>query len=152
MRKFTDLKGREWSITLTVSTIRRIKELAGVDLLDLASNPYLRMYENPVLLAEVLFAACKPDADLRNVAPEDFGDGLAGQPLEDATEALMREYADFFPHPAARANLHAVMDKTSRARDVAGAIGAERIKAMDVEAMVTKELIAGDASGNTPAS
>ena len=50
-----------------------------------------------MLLCDVVYAACTPEADARSVTDEDFGRAMAGDAIELATTALLEELVDFFP-------------------------------------------------------
>ena len=98
MHMFKDNAGREWTIVLNVTAVRRIRALAKVDLLDLSEGRiFARLADDPVLLADVLYAALKPEADAAGVSDEEFGRALAGGVLDEASSALMKGLLDFFP-------------------------------------------------------
>ena len=106
MAKFTDSKGRIWPVTLTVSALRRIRDLAGLDLASLdgfkEDGPVARVSADPLLLAQTLYAACKPAADALNVTPDDFQDAICADAITAAAEALLEALADFFPGAQSR--------------------------------------------------
>ena len=106
MKSFTDNKGRTWTIEVTVATIKRVRALCKVDLnsiveLDKNNKPSAELLEqlstDPVLLVDVLYAVCKPQADKLGITDEDFGEAMAGDAIEHATSALLEEVIDFFP-------------------------------------------------------
>ncbi|MBE3097722.1 MAG: hypothetical protein IMZ44_11435, partial [Planctomycetes bacterium] len=98
MKTFTDSQGRTWNVVVNVSAIKRVRDLLGVDLLDVANGELLsRLADDPCLLVDVLFALCKPEADAKGVSDEDFGRGMVGGVLDEASAALMKELLDFFP-------------------------------------------------------
>ena len=106
MKSFTDNKGRAWEIVVTVATVKRVRGLCKVDLnsiveLDKNNKPSAELLErlssDPVLLVDVLYAICKPQADKLGVSDEDFGEAMAGDAIEHATTALLEEIIDFFP-------------------------------------------------------
>ena len=106
MKSFTDNKGRAWEIVVTVATVKRVRGLCKVDLnsiveLDKNNKPSAELLErlssDPVLLVDVLYAVCKPQADKQNISDEDFGEAMAGDAIEHATTALLEEVIDFFP-------------------------------------------------------
>lgn len=100
MHSFTDEKGRAWSVVVTVDTVRRVRQLAGVDLMQVIKGPLLEeLAGDPVKLVDVLFAICKPQADANKVTDQDFGESLAGDSIDTATMALLGAIADFFPSP-----------------------------------------------------
>lgn len=98
MRAFRDTAGRQWSVDITVETIKRVKGLVGVNLLDVVGGELAeRLATDPVLLCDVLYAVCKPDADRLGISDEEFGRGLAGDAIDEATDALLEALVDFFP-------------------------------------------------------
>ena len=106
MKSFTDNKGRAWEIVVTVATVKRVRALCKVDLnsiveLDKNNKPSAELLErlssDPVLLVDVLYAICKPQADKLGVTDEDFGEAMAGDVIEHATTALLEDVIDFFP-------------------------------------------------------
>ncbi len=106
MKSFTDNKGRTWTLEVTVATVKRVRALCKVDLnsiveLDKNNKPSAELLErlssDPVLLVDVLYAVCKPQADKLGITDEDFGESMAGDAIEQATTALLEEVIDFFP-------------------------------------------------------
>ena len=106
MKSFTDNKGRTWEIVVTVATVKRVRALCKVDLnsiveLDKNNKPSAELLErlssDPVLLVDVLYAVCKPQADKLGITDEDFGEAMAGDTIEHATTALLEEVINFFP-------------------------------------------------------
>ena len=98
MKPFTDSQGRTWNVTVNVGAIKRVRDLLGVDLLDVANGDLLsRLADDPCLLVDVLFALCKPEADAAKVTDEDFGRGMVGDALDSGAGVLMKELLDFFP-------------------------------------------------------
>ena len=99
MRTFKDNLGRTWPIEVHVTSVRRVRDLVGVDLLSLGTTDgglYAKLAEDPVLLCNVLYVLCRDEADHRGVTDEEFGKGLAGQAIDDATAALLEELTAFF--------------------------------------------------------
>jgi len=103
MRTFTDALNRSWSLEITVATLKRVRAVAGVDLIEAAGGTLLdRLVADPVLLGDVLYACVKPQADERKITDEDFGRSLAGDTIDTATTALLEEFVAFFPSPRRR--------------------------------------------------
>ena len=64
MRTFTDNTGRAWTIAINVDAIKRVKSVAKVDLLEAVEGKLLeRLVGDPILLCDVVYALCKPQAD-----------------------------------------------------------------------------------------
>lgn len=165
MRHFTDNQGREWTVDITVAAIKRVRGLAGVDLMEVleGSNGLIeKLVRDPVLLCDVIYAACKPQADERQITDERFGASMAGDAIEHATAALLEELVDFCPSPRDRANLGRVLKATrdvmDKARDVVERRIDELIDGGALERAVleavppTVEAAAGGSSGSAPAS
>ena len=116
MKTFTDNTGRTWTLSVTVGTIKRVRALCGVDLANIITmesgkTPNVGLLErlaaDPVLLVDVLFAVCKPEADAKGITDEEFGRAMAGDAIELAATALRRE-------PPLRGAKQAGADGTSR--------------------------------------
>ena len=165
MRTFKDNQDREWTVEITVAAIKRVRGLAGVDLMEVleGSNGLIeKLVRDPVLLCDVIYAACKPKADERQVSDEAFGASMAGDAIEHATAALLEELVDFCPSPRDRANLGRVLKATrdvmDKARDVVERRIDELIDGGALERAVleavppTVEAAAGGSSGSAPAS
>ena len=154
MKTFTDNAGRTWTVAINVNAIKRVRGLLDVDLLTVLDGPLIeKLYRDPVLLCDVLYAVCKPEADARNVTDEDFGQAMAGDAIEQATKALLEELVDFSPSPRDRANLQRVLQTTwnvmDRARDVIEA----RLATVNTEEIVAQVLAtSGASSGAAPES
>jgi hypothetical protein len=100
MKTFADNAGRTWAIAVNVATIKHVKDLLQVNLLEIADQKgrlLEQIVDDPVLLCDILFCLVKPEADAKGVTDEDFGRSLAGDVLGSATDALLSEIADFFP-------------------------------------------------------
>lgn len=101
MPSFKDTEGRTWTLRITVSTIRRIKDLAGVDFADLdmfnQGGGLFEVTSDYLKFGAILYAICKPEADARSVQEEAFLDAISGEVLETATRAFVEAVADFFP-------------------------------------------------------
>lgn len=98
MQSFKDTEGREWIVAVNVDAIKRVRTLVDVDLLGAADGSlFRRLAGDPIVLVDVLFALCKPDADTRQVTDEQFGQAMGGDALDDATHALTAALVAFFP-------------------------------------------------------
>lgn len=99
-KQFTDADGRAWPVPVNVSTIKRTRDLIGINLLDIvADNGALmqKLSTDPITLCDVLYCVCKDQADRLSLTDCQFGELLAGDCLEAATLALLEGLTDFFP-------------------------------------------------------
>ena len=122
MKSFTDNTGRTWTLSVTVGTIKRVRALCNVDLagvisIESGAQPKVDLLErlgcDPVLLVDVLYAVCKPEADAKGVSDEEFGQAMSGDAIEMATTALLDEVIDFFPETK-RKVFRKILDATRR--------------------------------------
>lgn len=148
MHDFKDAIGRTWSITVTVDTVRRVRQLVSVDLLQVVKTDLLeRLANDPVLLVDVLFAACKPQADHQRIDGDSFAAGLCGDAIDAAAMALIGAIADFFPSPT-RKLLMRVID-ASRAHQ--GKV-AEMIEARVSEGIARMEATISTLGASSPSA
>ena len=98
MRTFRDNDGREWTVAINVGSMKRIRDMAGVDVFGGGLPAFVEdVTANPVMLADVLYAVIQPQAEKREVTPELFAEAVAGDVIEHAADALLSELVDFFP-------------------------------------------------------
>ncbi len=98
MKTFADSANRTWTIAINVDAIKRVKSLVEVDLLEVVNGKLIdRLVSDPILLCDVLFCLCKPEADAKSVSDADFGRSMAGDVIDLATTAFLEELVDFFP-------------------------------------------------------
>lgn len=111
MKTFKDNAGRSWTVAVNVAAIKRVKSLLDVNLMEAVEGDLLeKLSTDPVLLCDVVYVICKPEADTQDVTDEQFGQAMAGDAIEHATTALLEELIDFFPL-AKRRVLHKALTK-----------------------------------------
>jgi hypothetical protein len=157
MPTFTDVQGRSWNVEVTVASIKRVRHLAHVDLLETVGSTLLdRLVADPVLLGDVLYALVKPQADERHLSDEDFGRALAGDVVEAATTALLESFVAFFPSPRRRV-LQKAVAKLAGWRAAALTAAEAKLDDPALEAAVQAALrqpqaLHGTSSGTAPGS
>jgi len=154
MKTFTDNAGRVWTITINVNAIKRVRGLIDVNLLEVIEGTLLeKLIRDPILLCDVVYAVCKPEADALNVTDEQFGQAMAGDAIDQATKALLEELVGFSPSPQGRANLQRILETTWRMIEKAQNVIAARIDSGEIE-RAAEQLLAtsSDSSGSSPAS
>lgn len=131
MPKFTDTAGREWPVALNVATVKRIRDGAGLDVLKLAEQKTLvQLLDDPCKLAEVLWCVIEPEANKREISPEDFGSALAGDCLEAATDCLLEALCDFFPKRRADI-LRGLLQKARRVGELQLEMAEQKLAGLD---------------------
>ncbi len=154
MKTFTDNAGRTWTVAINVDAIKRVRGLVGINLLEVVEGTLIeKLIRDPVLLCDVVYAVCKPEADARNVGDEDFGRAMAGDAIEHATKALLEELVGFSPSPRDRANLARVLETTWRVMDKARDLIEARLTSNELERTIEQALRnASDSSISVPVS
>jgi hypothetical protein len=72
--------------------------MMDVDLLEVIEGKLIdRLIADPILLCDVIWGLCKPQADEAGLDDEAFGRAMAGDAIDAATTALLEELVDFFP-------------------------------------------------------
>lgn len=120
---FTDWKGQEWEISITVGTIRKVRTKLSIDLANAfefdasgkATNDVLmQIAEDPVLLIDVLYCICEEQAKARNISDVAFGELFStGEMIEDATNALLQGLLRFLP-PSKRLAMEKILQIANR--------------------------------------
>lgn len=114
MPKFTDAKNRAWDLTLNVGSLRRIRSMTETDLANLwtpkAGELLDRLVQDPILVCEMVYAVCKPQADAAGLTDEQFYEALAGDCIDQAGAALLEGAQSFCPNPRARGQLRILLD------------------------------------------
>jgi len=154
VKTFTDNAGRVWTVAINVNAIKRVRALANVNLLEVIEGTLLeRLIRDPILLCDVVYAVCKPEADKVGVSDEEFGQAMAGDAIDHATKALLEELVGFSPSRQARMNLQRILETTWRVMDKAHEAVAARIDSGEIE-RAAEQLLAtsSSSSGSSPAS
>lgn len=121
---WTDATGKDWTTSVNVNTVRRVNELTGVLLTDAADTDLVqRLFSDIMLLCDVLYAVCEPQASERGIDSAAFGELLAGETIDKACDSLMRSIVDFFPSGR--------RDKVNRILAATRKIEQEQVKLLD---------------------
>ena len=154
MKTFTDNIDRSWDVAINVAAVKRVRDLVGVDLLEIVDGTLIeKLIRDPILLCDIVYAVCKPQADEQEIGDEDFGRAMAGDAIEHATTALLEDLVSFCPSPRDRKNLGRVLETTSRVMDKARDLIEQKLDSGELERMAEEALAtAGGSSGIVPAS
>ena len=142
MKSFKDSGGRTWALAINIDTVKRVKSLVQVDLTDMtAGDPPLvaRLGIDVILLCDVLYAVCKPQADKEGVSDEQFGQAMGGDALVLGQQALMEELTDFF-QKLGRREVARMIETQAKLIQAAVSQAEKRIEAIDVEKIVENML------------
>jgi hypothetical protein len=143
-------------VDINVATLKRVRGLTGVDLMQVIEGTLIEKFiRDPVLLCDVVYAVCKPEADSAKVSDEEFGKAMAGDAIEAATGAVLDELISFCPSPRDRANLGRVLQATNRVMEKARDVTEKRIETLtsegELDKLVTRLLeTSGSSSTSAP--
>lgn len=96
MPAFKDSLGREWLVKISGPVINDVRKELDLDLVSLG-DPVFPKLSNLGLLVNCLWVVCRKQAHALGVNDIQFGEGLVGDCLEGAAEALVEAVLDFFP-------------------------------------------------------
>lgn len=153
MKTFSDNAGRSWCVQINVDAIKRVRDLVSVNLLEVIEGKLLdRLVSDPILLCDVLYAVCRPEAEQKQISDVDFGRAMAGDAIDAGTTALLEELVGFFP-AGRRAVLAKALNKLRALETAALNTVSIRLDSPEIEqrmAELLKRL--GTSSGDAPAS
>lgn len=169
MRTFRDSAGQEWTLDLTIEAVKRIRTVAGFDLLK--DEDLQQALRDPIVITDVLWAVCKPQADQLGLADVEFGKRLLAElrtdvtVFETAVDQFGAELADFFRH-VGRRSVAALLTKTLAANVEIDARANRRVTSDKADAAIAaaidraeraidrelETLISGRKSGDSAAS
>jgi hypothetical protein len=152
MKTFNDNAGRTWTVAINVDAIKRVKSLLSVNLLDAVEGKLIeQLVSDPVLLCDVLYVLCKPEADTKQVTDEEFGRAMAGDAIDTATTCLLEELVDFFPQAKRQVLAKALAKlKTFQARAIQTA--SKRLDDPKLDRQLQQILETGELPEPTPGS
>lgn len=127
-RSYVDANNNKWTLPINVTTLRRVLDEEKLDLTRSDSgDAMLRLHDEPLLLSRVLYLLLAEEIERRGISPEDFANGLHGESLEKAADALMEGVMDFFP-PSKRA---AVRTHVRRTKEVQAKLARRAVAKME---------------------
>ncbi|GAB6184608.1 hypothetical protein [Thermopirellula anaerolimosa] len=140
MRTFEDSAGRTWTVAVNVDAVKRVRDLLKEDLLDIEQT-LPRLLVDPILLCDVVYCVCKPQADAEKISDVDFARAMAGGTIAQAKAALLEELVDFFPEPSQRETLRLAIGKynqlSQRVKELVTARMNSPALAQEIEAALT---------------
>lgn len=117
MKTFTDILGDEWKITFNIGEMRRMEERikeTGLGVEITSPESVILRLQDIFFLADFLYLTVEEEANTRNVSSKEFGYRLAGDVIEQARNALVEEYADFFQNESQREKIRALANSVGK--------------------------------------
>jgi len=138
MKVFRDNANRQWELSINIATVKRVKEVLGVDLLDFP-DVFTQLAEDLITLCNVLFVLIQPQAEKAKVTDEDFGASMAGDSFENASMALMEEIINFFPQER-RKILLKLKDKAQQHQEKVIQLAEAKLNSTDLDELLNKSI------------
>lgn len=146
MRIFTDNSKRDWSLQIDVGAIKRVRGALGVNLLEAIGGDVIeRLSTDLLLLTDVVFVVCKPQADERGVSDEQFAAAIFGDAIEKAADCLFSELVDFFPQ-GQRETLAKIIAKTQEIQSRRHQAAMDALGRPEIDAAIERQVRAGEAA------
>ena len=102
MAKFKTLDGKEWVIDVTYLTVKRVRDLCSVNLLDICNldkESLSGWVADDLRVLEVICAVVRPQLAAIDMADDEFFAACDGGTLKEAVERLVDQVSDFFQEP-----------------------------------------------------
>jgi len=97
-QQFTDAEGRVWDVHIDIPTAQRVRRMTELNILDAdGKQGIINTVDDPLALAEILYATLKPQADKLTVLAADFYKAFHGDVITEARTAFWEALTDFFP-------------------------------------------------------
>lgn len=99
MKTFKDRQGRTWEISIDVAALKRVKGVLDVDLTHVLEGDLIkRLSSDVILLCDVIYVLCQPQADEQfgENSDEQFGRSLDADCFAEAEAAFWDELVNFF--------------------------------------------------------
>lgn len=154
MKTFKDNADRIWTVEINVDAIKRVRDLVDLDLLAAAAGGgavIQKLAGDPILLCDVVYVLCKPQAEKLSVSDEEFGRAMAGDAIAEATEAVLEELVRFFPKGQQRDLLAKALRKLDKLEAMVFAATTEKLDSDEMEQEMS-QLLRENSSGGLEAS
>lgn len=121
---FLDTANRPWRLEISVATVKRVKSMLDLDLLDVEKT--LKQIAHPVTLVDLIWVLIESQAQTANVTDLQFAESMGGDSLEQASHALLEALTLFFEGPR-RAMLQKALEKAKRVEALAAELADKRL-------------------------
>jgi len=143
MNVFKDNAGREWNVSITIGSIMRVKEMLGIDLMELANGDaklITDLQTDDILFGQVIYVICKPQADELGIKDKNFYDAMAGDDLDQAMKVFLDGLVSFFRSPKIRALVKTMVDQANKSMDLGIDIITTKVQSKKMDTLLQKGL------------
>ena len=139
MATFTDKQGEQWQIDLNFGTVRNLKKITNIDLVEDKvgdKSASVLLVGDPYTQADLLWGLCKSQAEENGITEEQFYQRL---PYQEAEAAFWKEWENFF-QSLGRTERAEALAAIRKAQAKAVEMVTEKVRAVDVETVVSGKL------------
>lgn len=125
MPQFVDSLNRPWTLAINYQSVKRVRAELGVDILAVVekdSGLLAKLANDEVLLVDIISVILTDQINQKGLSAEQFAEGMLGDGLQGAVDALIEGIADF-----SRPQKGAVIRKTWQALSAAQTRASARI-------------------------
>ncbi len=140
MKTFNDATGREWTLDVNITVLRRVRDLTGFDFLGgMTSESFSKFTDDFEQVVNVLYVMVQPAADAAKVSDIQFGESLDGTSVAAGLDALLAELLRFFP-TGQKAIVLTLAAKAAKATTQQMTKAVAWIEAQDIEGKASKKM------------
>lgn len=140
MTTFKDCTGREWTLQLSMGSVRSVKLACKLDIGEPSKVEIVCVIiASPDMLADVLWQLLKRDAESNGVTQDDFFDAMDGAALEAARTAFSEAYIAWCPE-SSRVAVREALDKHAQALQQTADAIVERLNSPEFNAELDRKI------------
>jgi hypothetical protein len=158
MATFKTLDGKQWAVEVNYLTVKRVRDLCGVNVLDVCNldkEALSGWVSDDLKVLEVICAIVRPQLAAIDMADDEFFASCDGSVLKEAVERLVDQVSDFFQEPR-RGLVKKVISKlreTERKMEMAAERAIDKaLESCDFEETLKMHGSSGSISPASPAS
>lgn len=140
-------KGLTLEVRIDVPCMRRLRKYEEpIDIFTLVNKEkpeaslWAKMLGDPGIAVDICYEATRHDERLIGIGPEAFAEGLAGDEIEQMTNAAIASIVVFTPNRANRMLMQKVLKKTGEAIDEMTAATMKALESGEIDEMIEHEL------------
>ena len=146
MKEFRDTESRTWKVSVSVGTIKAVREALNIDLCAVTQGEaagkktLTSLIIDPIQVCNILFVLCRRQADEQKVSDEDFGRAMGGKSLAEGRAALLEELVNFTPDPREQKVVAEQIRKLQELKNKAYERTLARINSPELESLINEQL------------
>ncbi len=133
MKIIKDLKGREWKLSITVGSVKRVDSELNLNIYKVADKDFLKtIIEDPIKFIDMLFVLVEDQAKELDVDDIEFGKSFDGDAIAKSVNLFLEELVNFFP-PSKRESLKKALAMTMEMTEKTGREMLKKLDEFDID-------------------